>query len=309
MNKAEIDRASKVHVLDYLQAKGEKLVKSGNKYYHPEAHDSLKINVNGNWFWNSRGEGGYGPISLARIYYNLSFQHAVRDINNQSVSKNFTHNIQAEKQKTYAYPKQYERSTQKHTMDYLVNERKIDKNIVDFLIRQDLLAEDKLKNCVFKWKTSDGKIIGADRQGTAPTDGKRSHKHIDAFSKSDGGFRFDIGTPDRIAIFESPIDALSYLELKRPNNIRLASMSGLKDPTAVRFVKDLNRDCIDRGDRTKEIILAVDNDEGGKEFVQRMQSIFNPDITKVDIPHLKDWNLVLQNQKNMSLIREHHVER
>lgn len=302
VSKEEIQKASDVHILDYLNSKGESVMKQG-KYYRHADHDSLIINENGKWYWNSRSEGGHGSISFARSFYDLSFQDAVRDVNGLSIVRDYTRDVNKEEAKVFQYPSQYEVATQKNIRQYLVNERMIDKRLVDSLIKNDFVVEDKLKNCVFKWKNSEGEIIGADRQGTVKMDTKRGYfKQILANSKEDGGFRVDVGTPNKIALFESPIDAISYYELKKPENIRLQSMSGLKDQTATTAIKELIRECHQRDQSLEIVILAVDNDQAGKTFTERWRDLLKN--TEHHKPELKDWNLDLQKRKKEKVMKK-----
>lgn len=295
VGREEVQKANDVHVLDYLHAKGENLQQQGRYFRHPE-HDSLVIKDSGHWYWNSRSKGGYGAISFAREFYDMSFQDAVRDVNEHSVSKHFSKQAKRHVAKEFEYPKHHEVKTQDNISRYLTKERMIDPRIVAAVIKKDLLAEDKLKNGIFKWKDSDGKIVGGDRQGTLKMENKRgSFKQILANSKEDGGFRLDIGTPNKIALFESPIDALSYFELKRPENIRLLSMSGLKDQSATSSIRDLIKDCKEREAVVEQVILAVDNDEAGKRFVERWSNLLAN--IEVDLPKNKDWNLDLVEVK------------
>lgn len=295
VGREEVQKANDVHVLDYLHAKGENLQQQGRYFRHPE-HDSLVIKDSGHWYWNSRSKGGYGAISFAREFYDMSFQDAVRDVNEHSVSKHFSKQAKRHVAKEFEYPKHHEVKTQDNISRYLTKERMIDPRIVAALIKNDLLAEDKLKNGVFKWKDSDGKIVGGDRQGTVKMENKRgTFKQILANSKEDGGFRLDIGTPNKIALFESPIDALSYFELKRPENIRLLSMSGLKDQSATSGIREFIKDCKERGAVVEQVILAVDNDEAGKRFVERWSNLLAN--IEVDLPKNKDWNLDLVEVK------------
>ncbi len=306
VSREEIEKASAVHVLDYLNSKGEGVVKQGKYYRHAE-HDSLVFHENGKWFWNSRGEGGYGAISFARTFYEMSFQDAVRDVNNLNISRDFSKNLNKNKAKKFVYPKHYEASTQQNIKQYLTKVRMIDERVVNSLIKNDYLAEDKLKNCVFKWKDSEGKIIGADRQGTVPINNNRGYfKQIVANSKEDGGFRVDVGKPNKIALFESPIDAISYYELYRPTDIRLQSMSGLKDRTAVKAIKDLMLDCRARNIKAEKVILAVDNDKAGKEFTERWEKYLSP--VETHTPKFKDWNMDLQNKKSNEKKKEQVFE-
>ena len=295
VDREEVRKANEVHVLDYLYAKGETLERQGHYYRHPK-HDSLVIKDTGHWYWNSRSKGGYGAISFAREYHNLTFQDAVRDVNAQNHSKTFSREAARHTAKEFDYPLHQEVPKQENISRYLIEERKLDPKIVAALIRKDLLAEDKLKNGVFKWKDSAGKIVGGDRQGTMKMDNKRgSFKQIMANSKEDGGFRLDIGTPNKIALFESPIDALSYFELKRPENIRLLSMSGLKDQSATAGIRDLIKDCKERGAAVEQVIFAVDNDAAGEQFVDRWSNYLTS--FEVDKPKNKDWNIDLAEAK------------
>ncbi|MBT2583121.1 DUF3991 and TOPRIM domain-containing protein [Planococcus sp. ISL-109] len=298
VDREEVRKANDIHVLDYLHSKGESMERQGHYYRHPE-HDSLVIKDSGHWYWNSRSKGGYGAISFAREYYDLTFQDAVRDVNAQDHSQTFAKEAERHTAKEFAYPLHHEVETQKNISRYLTDERKLDPKIIADLIRNDLLAEDKLKNGIFKWKDSEGKVVGGDRQGTVKMNNKRgSFKQILANSKEDGGFRLDIGSPNKIALFESPIDALSYFELKRPENIRLLSMSGLKDQSATAGIRDLIKDCKERGAIVEQVIFAVDNDAAGEQFVNRWSTYLTN--FEVEKPKNKDWNIDLVEAKTMT---------
>lgn len=58
---------------------------------------------------------------------------------------------------------------------YLIDERKIDPRLVNWLIKKDLIAQDKKNNVVFKWREEGGKgqVIGMNRQGTVKMENKR----------------------------------------------------------------------------------------------------------------------------------------
>lgn len=303
VSKDEVERANNIHVVDYLESKGEQLEKEG-KYYRHADHNSLVINENGKWFWNSRNTGGYGAISFAREFYDLSFQNAVRDVNNQGISKEQSAERtrkQQESKKDFVYPSHYESDTQKSIKEYLINERSLDAQTVNNLIDSGLIAEDKKKNCVFKWKDRSQKIVGADRQGTIKMGNGKYFKQVVANSKEDGGFEFDVGNPTKIALFESPIDAISYYDLHKPTDIRLKSMSGLKDRSAATSLKDLVKENSEKGIDINKVIIAVDNDEAGNEFAKKWQNMIG--ISERHLPKSKDWNMDLQNKRERELKR------
>ncbi|WP_139186017.1 DUF3991 domain-containing protein [Alteribacillus bidgolensis] len=76
-----------------------------------------------------------------------------------------------------------------------MNDRKIDKRVIDWCMEKDLIVQDKKDSVVFKWKDMKGNIIGADRQGTQPMDHKKQHtfKQIVSNSTETGGFTIDVG--------------------------------------------------------------------------------------------------------------------
>ncbi|MFC5775518.1 DUF3991 domain-containing protein [Ectobacillus antri] len=255
-------------------------------------HDSLIIRDN-MYAWNSKGLKGYGAISFVKDFYGLSFVEAVQELNSGNYQTINKEKQQESKQtKEFQYYDFLEVKGHAAIKKYLVHERKIDSRIVDWLIRKDLIAQDKRNNVVFKWRENGGKgqIVGADRQGTVRVENKRgSFKQILSNSKKHVGFTVDIRKLDKIYYFESPIDLLSYWSIKKEKltNARLISMNGLKDKTVLHSYAEAKK----QGHVIKQIVLAVDNDSAGKEFVAKLQKVINPKMFGVDLPiREKDWN-------------------
>jgi hypothetical protein len=64
-------------------------------------------------------------------------------------------------------------------------------------------------------------------------------------------------------------------------------MNGLKPKTVAQSYLAARRE----GLPIKELILAVDHDQGGKEFIKRMKQIVNADLIREKLPSKgKDWN-------------------
>lgn len=291
----EVMKAKDVDLLLYLEAKGEKFQKEGNYYRHTE-HDSLIIREN-MYAWNSRGEKGYGAISFARMYYGMSFPEAVRDVN-QGDYPTFTPSQEEEptQNEPFRYPGYLEVQDNQAIKQYLIGERKIDSRLVNWLIQQDLIAQDQKKNVVFKWREKGGigEIVGAERQGTVKMENRRgSFKQILPNGKPHTGFTVDVGKPTSVYYFESPIDLLSYwsLQQNRLQNARLVSMNGLKMKTVLRSFKEAK----DEGHPVNRIVLAVDNDKAGKEFTEKIGALtINPRVQMHLPSQEKDWNDVLK---------------
>ncbi|WP_180896646.1 DUF3991 and TOPRIM domain-containing protein [Priestia megaterium] len=291
VRKEESMKARDVDLLSYLEAKGETFVKEGQYYRHTE-HDSLLIKGN-MYAWNSRNETGYGAISFAQMYYGMSFPQAVLDINKGNY-KELSHEQSSVSvsNEPFRYPKELEVQDQTKAKEYLIKERHIDPRLVHWLFQKDLIAQDTRNNVVFKWREQGGKgkVIGADRQGTVPMKNKRgSFKQVLPNDNPHTGFSVDVGKPTSIHFFESPIDLLSYwsIQEKQLQNTRLISMNGLKPKTVAQSYLTARREDLP----IKELILAVDHDQGGKEFITKMNQIVNADLIKGKLPSTgKDWN-------------------
>ncbi|GED65627.1 DUF3991 and TOPRIM domain-containing protein [Lysinibacillus fusiformis] len=307
VSKQEIDQAATIHVIDYLIAKGEPIEKQGGNYYKHSEHDSLVLHEDGKWYWNSRAKGGHGAISLAREFYSMQFQDAVRDINELNLEPSKEREIKQKEQ--FRYPGENEVKGIENARKYLVEERMLDTKIVSALEKHGLIAEDKMRNAIFKWVNKNGEIEGADRQGTMRIDTKRgTFKGIMANSKEDGGFQLDIGTPNKVAFFESTIDALSYFDLKRPENIRLKSMSGLKDQVVMSSIRELIRECQERGEQVEKTLFCVDNDPAGREYAKKWEHIIGEDVLDFDFSEGKDWNEDLKEKRKREKLLQQQKE-
>ena len=79
--------------------------------------------------------------------------------------------------------------------DYLINKRMLNEDLVNQLIEQDYIKEDK-KNVCFQWKNQDGEIVGSDKRGT----GKTPFRGIDKGSDIKHAFNFSTEKPKDIYI-------------------------------------------------------------------------------------------------------------
>lgn len=320
----EKERANNVNILDYLLSIGEPLKSEGNNFYRHEDHDSLVVNSRKNYFsWNSRNVSGNAVTYLMNVY-NLSFQHAVKKINDD-LGDNA---LSSFKKPEPSYPSEFnydvkEVSSTENVYNYLVHDRKIDPDLVQAFIKADLIKEDSYKNVVFKWKEK-GELIGANLQGTREIpEEKRIHADRSYFKKvlpttkeaTNSGFNFTRGYPDKLYFFEAPIDLLSYLSLNRAKltNCRLISMDGLKQQTVFQTIKNTLKELKENGRDLKSITLCVDNDSAGKEFIDKLnqynlQVKDGPSIPiESDIPNMPkgqtkwDWNNELKFRVNESI--------
>lgn len=327
----EKERANNVNILDYLLSIGEPLKSEGNNFYRHESHDSLVVNSRKNYFsWNSRNVSGNAVTYLMNVH-NLSFQHAVKKINDDLGDNALFSYTKQEP----TYPSEFnydvkEVRTTGNVFNYLVHDRKIDPELVQAFIRTDLIKEDSNKNVVFKWKEN-GQLIGANLQGTReiPKD-KRIHADRAYFKKvlpttkeaTNSGFTFTRGYPEKLYFYEAPIDLLSYFSLNRSKleNCRLKSMDGLKQETVFQTIKNTLKELKENGRELESITLCVDNDGAGKKFIDKLKQ-YNLQLKdgrnipiKIDIPSLPkgqtkwDWNNELKYRVNERLKKNNELD-
>ncbi|WP_232725703.1 toprim domain-containing protein [Bacillus sp. FJAT-44742] len=301
MTTDEINQAKEVRIIDLMEANGIQATQEGQHsepYYRLTDHDSFVIKGE-KFFWNSQQEGGYGAISFAMIYYDLKFPDAVKRINEHEYAPVKSRGA-AVKHEPFKYPHYYEVKKTDKVRDYLIQERKIDHRVVDWCLEKDLIAQDKKDNAVFKWKNNHGTVVGADRQGTQPMKDKESYfKGMVAKSLEDGGFTIDVGkNPNKVAVFESPIDMLSYWSMKkeRVRDTRMVSMGGLKIESLKRAIKDAG----EKGYKIEKVISAVDNDKAGNQFHEKLDSLLKEEVLVDHRPTAKDWNDERKNSLSSS---------
>lgn len=290
------------------------------KAYRIKDYGGLHIFKNGGYHCFSSDEKG-SIIDFAKNYQNLSFVEAVANIIGESPhehrlddytpKKSFTKspisNYKQEKsevKKEMVLP-QKDAST-KDIVDYLVNKRFLDKDIVNELIENGSIfqaittkGDYTFKNCAF---------VGFDKENKPKYCSLRSIYEKSSFRQdvlnSDKNYGFAIkGESHRLFTFESPIDSISHATIRKLNNIdhtkdSRISCGGLNDKAITKFLEE--------NKNIKEIVFCFDNDRDGKdgknqpfnqgqEFSKKCYHKFKElgYKTYVETPQNKDFNMDL----------------
>lgn len=268
----EIARAKSTSIIDVAAAAGVNLVHDSGKYWRWDEHPSFVVDSQKNmWRWNSQDVGG-DSIRFAMKMMDQSFPQAVRYLNSDDLSHVDISAV--EKDEPFVYSPKDQSDFSKVT-NYLVNQRKIDPGLVAGLHQSHLLEQDEHGNAVFVW--SDGKSrVGGSLQGTTH-DVARYGKHgaikrILPNSQHDFGFNFAIGKPEKLLIFEAPIDAMSYISCyPQTKNTLVMAMDGVKPDTVIKAIV-YQRERF--GTIPEKIGIGVDNDLGGHVFMDDLQKKF-----------------------------------
>ncbi|HEM4691880.1 TPA: toprim domain-containing protein, partial [Streptococcus suis] len=226
---------------------------------------------------------------------------------------------------------------------YLNDIRGLSDETINAFGRQGLLAQAHYQTktfqesvLVFKSYNHHGQLEGASLQGLVKDNQRHDRGYLKKIMKVSHGYvgmSFDIGKPKRLIFCESVIDMMSYYQLyqKQLSDVRLVSMEGLK--LSVIAYQTLRLAAEEQGkleflDTVKPsrlthylqaiqetttffqthpglLTLAVDNDEAGRDFCQKLSDKGLP--IEADLPPLQeletkaDWNDIVKYQNNHSL--------
>ena len=293
--------ANSVNLEEFLRMRGEKLERVGREhkliYYDSSGkHDS--ITIRGSKWFDHKNQTGGGAIKFMQEFYDMDFQTAVQELLGQTVTP-LSHSppktIAKEEKKEFRLP---ESNTNMHRVfAYLIKQRFISPDIISHFAKQHTLYEDKEHhNAVF---------VGVDENGVPRQASKRSTSTFgNAFritcEGSDTKYSFShFGKSSRLYVFEAPIDMMSFLTLypKDWQQHSYIAMNGVYENSVLTALKNHSN--------LREIVLCVDNDEGGIEAVDRLRDILTEngytDVKRL-APKFKDWNEVLKAKNGVKAL-------
>ena len=286
--------ANSVDLAEYLRVRGEKLERVGIEhkfiYYDSSGkHDS--ITIRGSKWFDHKNQTGGGAIKFMQEFYGMDFQTAVQELLGRSISplSNSPPKADKQEQKTRDFKLPEANSNMHRVYAYLIKQRFISAEIITHFAKQHTLYEDKTHhNAVF---------VGLNEKGVPKQAHKRSTNSVGSTFRitcggSDTRYSFaHFGENERLYVFEAPIDMLSFLTLypKDWQKHSYIAMNGVYENAVLTALKNHSN--------LSEVILCVDNDEGGIEAADRLRDILNENgysNVKRLAPPYKDWNEVLK---------------
>lgn len=300
MNEYERLKES-VKIIDYARRIGLTPVRIGN-YYTLREHDSVRINIARNIFiQNSTGIGG-SVIDFAIYFGGRSLPRAIKELAEMSKLDEFKdgHDFTERKEKDVSKKKKLilppKARIYKNVFAYLKKTRKIEQDVIMYMVKNHMLYQDTKDNCVFV-SYKDGKPVFATKRGT-----NIYKRFIGDVAGSDYSYGFFIprmkeGAFKKLIITESVIDALSLMSLGKKTSDYLSLCSATK-----------YRDCLkahaEKG--YDEIIIALDNDDAGRKASLKIKELLlgfgiAKEKVRIILPKdEKDWNDVVKKkgQKN-----------
>ena len=291
--------ANFVDLEQFLRMRGEKLERVGIEhkliYYDGSGrHDS--ITIRGSKWFDHKNQVGGGAIMFMQEFYDMDFQTAVQELLGQTVTtlSNIPPKADTQEPKPREFKLPEPNSDMHRVYAYLIKQRFIAPEVITHFAKQHTLYEDKEHhNAVF---------VGIDENGVPRQASKRStNSYGNSFritcQGSDTRYSFaHFGESKRLYVFEAPIDMMSFLTLY-PNDWQKHSciaMNGVYENAVLTALKNHSN--------LREIVLCVDNDEGGIEAVDRLRDILHengyPNVKRL-APEFKDWNECLKSQNGV----------
>lgn len=234
-SEEEISRAAHTEIKSILESKGEKVLRSGSEWMW-EANQSVKFR--GHVFYDhATGDKGTA-IDFLCTFYRMRFPEAVqtllgKDYNGIELLRDTS---PPPDRKPFHLP-QKSRNMQR-IYAYLMQERKIDQDIISFFVHNRSLYEScKTHNAVFVGYDGTGKAMAAHEKGTLSD---RPYRRDVPGSSKDYFFNY-YGGSEWLFIFEAPIDLMSYICLHKDNNWKKHSyiaLGGLSDRALARFLSE-----------------------------------------------------------------------
>lgn len=276
---AQKAQANAVDLEELLRRRGEKLLPSGREYRLESDHS---VTIRGcTWYDHAVRLGGHA-ISFMQRQYGMSYQEAVIFLLHGEYGLAFKPASEKEERprKQFALPPACDNMRRLYA--YLINQRKIRREIVHAFTRAGLLYEDvPYHNAVFVGKDEHGVSRHAHLRSTN-TKGKRFRINVEG-SLPQYSFHH-CGRSDQLYVFEAPIDLLSFLCL-HPDQWQehhYVALCGSGEQAMLWMLEQYPQ--------VTQVYLALDNDKAGQAATQRLSRLLDAYRVSVLTPQQKDWN-------------------
>ena len=284
--REQIQRADDTDLYVFLSGRGESFKRCG-KEYRWLRHDSVMINKN-EWYRFSQNKGGHA-IDFMKEFYGLSFAEAVKELLGEEGAGDTNRRTAKEdagRQKVCPIPLPGLELPERNesceiARKYLIEQRKLSEWLVDQMIEKGDIYESKnYHNVVF---------VGRDKEQNpryAAMRGTDENRYRGEARGSEKAYGFGhIGTDEKLFVFESPIDLLSYItavpeEWEKHSYI---SLGGLSEKAMKRMYTEYPH--------IHSIYLCLDNDEPGNKRCRQFVSLIPEELSVYRLePVKKDWN-------------------
>ena len=253
IDSADIERARRTDLAEYLRRQGETLRRSGSEWEW--RHEGAKVTIRGNlWFHQYDRQGG-DAISFVRWFGGKTFAEAVQVLLGQEGI--LLSETARPSPKPFLLPPRH--TDMRRVYAYLLG-RYIDREVIHFFAHRQLLYEDAVyHNAVFVGMDENGVPRHAHKRGTVG-----GYKGNVSGSWPSYSFHW-VGTGDKLYVFEAPVDVLSYITL-HPENWPAHSyvaLCGTSEQAAIWLLRQYPH--------LRTVVLCLDADKAGREAAAKLR--------------------------------------
>lgn len=278
---AQREQARQTDLVAFLQSRGENLKRSGREYEWRDG--AQKVSLRGNlWFHQYERIGG-DAVDFVEKFYGLSYPQAVTLLLEGNIGVTPSAASQSVEKEVKAFALPPSNHSMRRVYAYLMRYRGIDRDVLDTFVRHGMIYESSdFHNAVFVGFDTNKKPCHAHKRGTGSGS---SFKGNAAASNPRYSFHWN-GNSDRLYLFESPVDLLSFVSLYKDGWEKHSYAAACCVGDQVLF-----QTLADHPNITK-VYLCMDNDEAGQAANLRIaEKLRGQDIyAEILIPRRKDWN-------------------
>lgn len=295
-----------IRIMDLAAEYGMELKKVGH-YYTWTEHTSIRIHPGKNCFIrNSVPDKAGGPIDFALAFTNKSKAEILKDFSERLGLSDLESKSTGEVPKKVIFnqaplsqpvelepPVEFELpeadSNMRNVFAYLTKTRKLDINIIQKLVNEKRLYQDKKRNCVFVSYDDAGKPIFATLRGTNTN---IAFKGDVSGSNYDHCFYIDNGALETI-VTESVIDGLSIMTLRKDRGLKEESANYLCLASATKYEAIFKN--IQEHPEVECFTLGLDADKAGFAYTDKIIEVsktlqHKPVFIRYQPTISEDWN-------------------
>lgn len=303
--KEQLYKAAHTDIKSWLEAKGEKVLKSGNEWMWAADHS---VKIRGHLFYDHNNPDDKGTaINFLCTYYDMNFQDAVYTLlgDDYAGAKLERSYISQPAKKKFVLPKR--NRTMQRIYAYLMQVRGIDEDIITFFVHRRTIYESfGTHNVVFVGLDAFGNARSAHEKGTLT---ERPFRCDCEGSSKEYFFNYAGGSPV-LYVFEAPIDILAYITLNKSSQWQkdnFLPLGGLSECALLCFLSE--------HPYITDMIFCFDNDinaqnkdgspapNHGQIMAERYRTEYAQKgyRTSIYTPERKDWDAVLQFKKHIAV--------
>ena len=274
------EKARNTDLVELLRSRGETLKRSGKDFVWQ--HGDEKICVRGNLWYHHYTHDGGDAISFVQKYMGMTYQEAMQFLTDEG-SGELKQATPVEKKEKGEFALPAKSDSFRKMYGYLLHSRGISYDVISTFVKQGMLYESAdYHNAVFVGYDKNNIAQHANLRGT---NSKSSFKCNTENSRPEYSFHWH-GMGERLYVFESPIDMLSYITMN-PDGWKdqsYCACCGVGYQVMWQMLQD--------NPYIKTVVVCLDNDQAGKNATKRMvEDLYEKGITsEILFPEHKDWN-------------------